>query len=365
MRNPVIRLLPALLALLLVSGNTYAENHNEPPPRPVKLMTLEASAAGLQRQFPARVAATTRSNLSFRMPGELLELNVSPGERVTQGTLIARIDDRNVRSELDSARSRLELARATHERMRYTLERGAISQARFDESEAELRASRATFEQAEEQLENTRLRAPYDGVIAQVPVDNRQIVQVKEVVAVIQQPGQLDVVFHLPQQIVQQIPRSDGESSFEKDIIFEVRFGNSETSYQAELASYTTQASAQSLAYEVTLRLPQPDNITLLDGMSATVQLDLGQLFPASENPVWHLPTEAISYPGDNPEQAVVWRFQAPDRLEAVPIEVGRLTSKGLEIIGALAAGDRLVAAGAHRISPDMRVMPWKKEQGL
>ena len=365
MRNPVIRCFPALLALLLVTGNAYAERQDEPPPRPVKLMTLEASAAGLQRQFPARVAATTRSNLSFRMPGELLELNVSPGQRVTQGTLIARIDDRNVRSELDSARSRLELARATHERMRYTLERGAISQARFDESEAELRAARATFEQAEEQLEHTQLRAPYDGVIAQVPVDNRQIVQVQETVAVIQQPGQLDVVFHLPQQIVQQIPRSDDESPLEKDIRFDVRFGNSEKSYPAELASYTTQASAQSLAYEVTLRLPQPDDITLLDGMSATVQLDLGQLLPASEAPVWHIPSDAISYRGENPDQAVVWRFQAPDRLEAVPVEVGRLTSKGLEIRGALTTGDRLVAAGAHRIRSDMRVMPWEKEQGL
>lgn len=365
MRNPVIRLLPAVLALLLTAGDAYAESQNEPPPRPVKLITLEASSASLQRQFPARVEATTRSNLSFRMAGELLELNVSPGQRVTEGTLIARIDDRNVRSELDSASSRLELARATHERMRYTLERGAISQARFDESEAELRAARATFEQAEEQLENTQLRAPYDGVIAQVPVDNRQIVQVQETVAVIQQPGQLDVVFHLPQQIVQQIPRNDEVTPFETAMAFEVRFGNGEKPYLAQLASYTTQASAQSLAYEVTLRLPQPDDITLLDGMSATVRLDLGQLLPASESLVWHLPPDAIGYLGENPEQAVVWRFQAPDRLEAVPVEVGRLTSKGLEVSGELAANDRVVAAGAHRVSADMRVTPWEKEQGL
>ncbi|MDP4558492.1 efflux RND transporter periplasmic adaptor subunit [Halomonas meridiana] len=364
MRNPVIRLLPALLALLLAAGNAYA-GQNEPPPRPVKLMTLEASGASLQRQFPARVEATTRSNLSFRMAGELLELNVSPGQRVTEGTLIARIDDRAMRSELDSARSRLDLAQATHERMRYTLERGAISQARFDESEAELRAARATFEQAEEQLENTQLRAPYDGVIAQVPVDNRQIVQVQETVAVIQQPGQLDVIFHLPQQIVQQIPRNDEVTPFETAMAFEVRFGNSEKPYLAQLASYTTQASAQSLAYEVTLRLPQPDDITLLDGMSATVRLDLGQLLPASESLVWHLPPDAIGYLGENPEQAVVWRFQAPDRLEAVPVEVGRLTSKGLEVSGELAANDRVVAAGAHRVSADMRVTPWEKEQGL
>lgn len=360
-----IRSLPVVMALLVLMGCEQPQEQSETSARPVKLLTLEAASATTLRQFPARVEASTRSNLSFRMAGELLELNVSPGQRVSEGDVIARIDDRNAQSELDSARSRLGLAQAQLERMRYTLERGAVSQSQYDEAESEWRAARATFEQAQEQLSHTQLRAPYDGVIAQVPVDNRQIVQVQETVAVIQQPGQLDVVFHLPQQIVQQIPRNDEVTPFETAMAFEVRFGNSEKPYLAQLASYTTQASAQSLAYEVTLRLPQPDDITLLDGMSATVRLDLGQLLPASESAVWHLPPEAVSYRGDSPEQAVVWRFQAPDRLEAVPVEVGRLTSRGLEVSGELDAGDRVVAAGAHRISADMRVTPWEKEQGL
>ncbi|HSP31165.1 MAG TPA: HlyD family efflux transporter periplasmic adaptor subunit, partial [Halomonas sp.] len=170
------------------------------------------------------------------------------------------------------------------------------SQAQFDESQSEWRAARATFEQAQEQLTHTQLRAPYDGVIAQVPVDNRQIVQVQETVAVIQQPGQLDVVFHLPEQIVQRLPRSEEGRSFGDELAYEVRFGNSDKPYLAQLASYTTQASAQSLAYEIKLTLPQPDDITLLDGMSANVRLDLSTLQAQSDSPRWHLPSEAVSY---------------------------------------------------------------------
>lgn len=73
----------------------------------MKLMTLQSANASALRQFPARVEASTRSNLSFRMAGELLELNVSPGQQVSEGDVIARIDDRNAQSALDSARSRL------------------------------------------------------------------------------------------------------------------------------------------------------------------------------------------------------------------------------------------------------------------
>lgn len=360
----LLRSLPIILALLVLTGCEQPQAQSTDATRPVKLMTLQSANATALRQFPARVEASTRSNLSFRMAGELLELNVSPGQQVSEGEVIARIDDRNVQSELDSARSRLELAEATLERMRYTLQRGAVSQSQFDQSESEWRAARATFEQAQEQVEHTKLRAPYDGVIAQVPVDNRQIVQVQETVAVIQQPGQLDVVFHLPEQIVQRIPRNNG-TPFGDALAFEVRFGNSDKPYLAQLASYTTQASAQSLAYEVTLTLPQPDDITLLDGMSANVRLDLSSLQTENSTPLWLLPTDAVSYAGDDPDQAQVWRFIEPENVEAVPVEVGRLTSNGLEVSGKLAAGDRVVAAGAHRLTEDTRVTPWEKEQGL
>lgn len=359
-----IRLLPGLLVLLMLAGCDPSQAETDSTPSPVKLVTLETANATAQRQFPARVEASTRSNLSFRMAGELLELNVSPGQQVSEGALIARIDNRNAQSELESARSRLELAEATLERMRYTLERGAVSQAQFDEAESEARAARSTFEQAQEQLTHTQLRAPYDGVIARVPVDNRQIVQVQETVAVIQQPGQLDVVFHLPEKIVQRMPRGD-DHPFGDALAFDVRFGNSDKPYLAQLASFTTQANEQSLAYEVTLTLPQPDDINLLDGMSANVRLDLSTLQREQRAPLWHLPPEAVSYSGDDPDQAQVWRFVDPDHVEPVPVEVGRLTSNGLEVSGDLAAGERIVAAGAHRLTADMRVTPWVKEQGL
>lgn len=359
-----LRLLPVIMALLVLVGCEKPQAQSELPARPVKLMTLEAANVSALRQFPARVEASTRSNLSFRMAGELVELNVSPGQKVREGEVIARIDNRNVKSELDSARSRLDLAKAMLERMRYTLERGAVSRSQFDEAESEWRAARAIFEQAQEQVTHTQLRAPYDGVIAQVPVDNRQFVQVQETIAVIQQPGQLDVVFHLPELIVQRIPRNNGQT-FTDDLAFDVRFGNSDTLYRAQLSSYTTQASAQSLAYEIKLTLPQPEDITLLDGMSATVRLDLSELHSDQTTPLWHLPPEAVNYPGENPSQAQVWRYVDSEQLEAVQVTVGRLTSHGLEISGNLTAGDRIVAAGAHRLTANTRVIPWEKEQGL
>lgn len=357
-------LMPIIITLLVMTGCEQPPAESVFLAQPVKLMTLEPGTASAMRQFPAQVEATIRSNLSFRIAGELIELKVKPGQRVHAGDVIARIDDRNARSELDSARARLELTKASLERMRFALQHKAVSQSQFDEAENDWRAARATFDQAEEQLTHTKLRAPYDGVIAQVPADNRQFVQVQETVAIIQQPELLDVVFHLPEQIVQRIPHSNGHP-FSEDASFEVRFSNSDKAYLAQLASYTTQANTQSLTYEIKLTLPQPEDITLLDGMSATVRLDLNKLQSNTAAPLWYLPPEAVSYAGDNPTQAQIWRYSGSEQLEAVPVTIGRLTSSGLEVSGELMEGDRIVAAGAERLTLDTKVTPWVKERGL
>jgi len=359
-----LRVLPITLVMLALLGCDQQQESPELSALPVKLMTLEEPNRSTIRQFPAHVEATVRSNLSFRMSGELLELNAIPGQQVSKGEVIARIDDRTALSELDSARSRLEFAEAMLKRMRYTYENGAASKSEFDESESEWRAARAVFDQAEEKLTHTQLRAPYDGVIAQVPVDNRQFVQVQQTVAVIQQPGKLDVVFYLPEQIVQRIPHTNGQI-FSDEIAYEVRFSNSDNVYFASLASYTTQANAQSLTYEIKLTLLQPDDITVLDGMSANVRLDLSMLHSDPTKPHWFLPSAAVTYSGYAANQAHVWRYTVAEKIEAVPVQVGRLTAEGLEVSGDLMAGDRVVAIGAHRLKADTKVIPWIKEQGL
>ncbi|MFP3427981.1 biotin/lipoyl-binding protein, partial [Pseudoalteromonas sp. SIMBA_162] len=78
--------------------------------------------------------------LSFRIGGELRELEVQAGQEVEKGELIARLDDRDARSELKNARSSFNLAQATYKRMKYSVEKGAISRARFDEAQAEFQS---------------------------------------------------------------------------------------------------------------------------------------------------------------------------------------------------------------------------------
>lgn len=396
-----------LVAGLLLVGGLVACSETEAPlsrqqVHPVKLMALSEEGGGVIQRYPGVVEASERSNLSFRTGGELRELKVQAGQKVKKGELLARLDDRDARSELSNARSSYNLAQATFKRMKYSVEKGAISRARFDEAQAEFLSAQAQYSQTQDQLSYTELKAPYDGVIARVPVDNYQVVTAQETIAVLQQPGQIDVTFDLPERQVRAIDRERAEASRQQDASLAwVSFGSGERRYPARYKEHDSSASEGSLSYEVTLTLPEPQDINVLSGMSATVELDMQQLTDATSGQ-WRVPVESVVMQDADPQQAIVWRYvpensatqpRAADSegaednvtsgqsdsdqsdsgqgdsgqgsVEAVSVTVVQATGEGLVITGELSAGDRLVTAGASRMEAGEAVRPWVKEAGL
>lgn len=365
-------LLVASLGLMLIGCSDPEPPLTQQQVFPVKLVTLAEDRGGMLQRYPGVVQASERSHLAFRIGGELRELLVQPGQAVAAGQPIARLDDRDAQSQLATARSSFELAEATFERMRYSVERGAISRARFDEAQAEFLSAQAQFAQARDRLSYTELTAPFDGVIASVSVDNYQVVAAQQTIAMLQKPGRIDVSFHLPEQQVRRISREAADASRESATpVAWVSFGASETRYPARYKEHDTSASEGSLSYAVTLTLDEPEDLTVLSGMSATVVLDMQRL-TGDGGDQWRVPLTAVVTRDEAPDQPVVWRY-LPDadgeedggRVEAVPVETGTVSEAGMRVRGDLAPGDRLVAAGAQQMSPERRVRPWVKEEGL
>ena len=366
----------AMLSSLLVMGcSAEAPPLTQQTVYPVKLMTLEQAQSGTLNQYPGRVSASDHSELSFRVGGELTELAVKAGDTVEKGEVVARLDDRDARTRLENARSNFNLAQATFERMRISLERQAISQARFDEAEAEYLSARAQLASAEDQLSYTVLKAPFDGVISRVPVDVFQVVSAQQAIAELQRPGSIDVSFQMPEQQVRRLqPQRSRNVRANGNTIAWVQFPElPDKRYAASYKEHDSNASQGSLSYEVTVTLPEPEDITVLSGMSATVLLDYGTLAGESA-PSWLIPTAALVTPDAEPGTSVVWRYVAAadgengdntGSVEPVDVEPGKKMHDGVLVRGELSPGDRIVVAGAHRMKRDRSVRPWEKEGGL
>lgn len=125
------------------------------------------------------VVAQRKAAVASKATGRLVYLRVVEGDRVKKGEMIAQIEDADVKASLAQAKATLALnhaelkdAERTLERQQELLSKGLTSQAEFDAAQARYQrvvasidVAKAAIDAAEVALENTRIRAPFDGTV--------------------------------------------------------------------------------------------------------------------------------------------------------------------------------------------------------
>jgi RND family efflux transporter MFP subunit len=140
------------------------------------------------------VVARRQATVSAKTTGRLIEMGIEEGQRVTEGEIIARLDDSSLsaavrharalqalaEAELTAAQVARENARPTFERNAQQFGQGIISEQVYDDAKASfqgLEASVAVRERAvavaeanvalaERNYEDTFVRAPFDGIVS-------------------------------------------------------------------------------------------------------------------------------------------------------------------------------------------------------
>jgi HlyD family secretion protein len=136
------------------------------------------------------VVAQVKAAVASKGTGRLVFLGVEEGDKVKKGAIIARLEDLDMLAALHQAEANLAVAVADREDARLTLERvkrlhsgNLASQseldaasARFARVEAMINAARAGVNATEVALENTRIRAPFDGTVLTKNADVGEVV---------------------------------------------------------------------------------------------------------------------------------------------------------------------------------------------
>jgi RND family efflux transporter MFP subunit len=136
------------------------------------------------------VVARTKASVAAKIPGRLDYLGVTEGSRVRKGEIIARIESGEYEAQVLAQKAAIAQAEAQLEQARRDLERaralrdGAVnSQVEVENAgtqvkvaEAQLAAARAQLRLAEANLENTRVRAPFDGTVLRKDAEVGEIV---------------------------------------------------------------------------------------------------------------------------------------------------------------------------------------------
>lgn len=166
-------------------GRGESEEVKAPDAAPVARQNLEIRAEASGQIEPLRVV-----EVKSRVGGELRRISVETGNEVSQGTVIAEIDPRDVKNALDQAEADLELARArlvTAEAQRRRAvelaKAGVMSEQdletkQLDETnaQAQLLKARTNMDLAREKMGDVAIRSPITGTVIEKTVEQGQII---------------------------------------------------------------------------------------------------------------------------------------------------------------------------------------------
>jgi RND family efflux transporter MFP subunit len=358
----ISQILPLLGATLLLSSCSNVEPPMAPAPvsaRPAKIVTLAVDGSELRRSFPGTLRATRRSELAFRVSGQLVELPAQAGVRVAQGQLLGRLDDADFRNQLADREAKFQLAKTQHAKVAKLIDKQYTTQADLDEAVANLKAARAALELARANLYYTELRAPFDGVVGHVAVENHQAVKAQTPVLQLQSDAGLDVVFSVPESLLTSLRRIEDPSQICAQVRFNAR---PEKAYQACYKEHDTIPDPLTRTYPVVHTMAAVEDFPVLPGMAVNVEVDLSELLPDRPRTGVRIPLGAVF---EEKGRHWVWRLDEEMRVRRVEVQTGGIRGEMLRVVEGLATGDRIVAVGVSRLREGMPVRPLVKERGL
>jgi RND family efflux transporter MFP subunit len=320
-----------------------------------------------QDEFQARLKALQGQLDQARAALAALQAGERPEERLRRETQVRAAEARlaNARSELDrysrlirsNAVSREEFDRAAtahrlaqedHKAAVQIYEKGTIArQEDIEAREAEVRGLEGRVVEANIQLDDCTLRAPYDGVVAQRFVEQGQNVRAKEQVVKFQDVDEIDVAVDVPEAFM----ASDLRSADIVQMLAEFS-GAPGLQFPVQIREIAQRADPVTQTFRVRAAMKAPADVNLLPGMTATVALTYRRANVLGN--VILVPIAAVFK--DTTGEQVAWVIGPDQIVTRRPVKIGKVTGSQIEIMDGLQPGDRIAVAGVTHLRDGMTV---------
>jgi len=333
MRNLALTALTATLTLCACGDPT------PPPTDPmvVKALIVGQTVTDAGRSYSGAVHARYEIPLSFRIGGKLLERRVDVGAHVAVGDLLARLDPADVALQAAQAQSQLALARANVKRYRDLRAKNFVSAAALDAKETAFKAAESQAGIAVNQTAYARLTADRAGVVAAVLAEPGQVVATGQPVLRLAQDGEREVAIDLPESAMSEIKVGDAAT---------VSLWAGGKTYRGRVRQISPLADAATRTFAARVSLLDADAAVAL-GMTANVR------FAGSGPPRLAVPLAAVFQQGDRP---AVWVVGKDATVSLRPITVTAYADAGAVVGAGLVSGERIVAAGVHKLTNGQKV---------
>ena len=272
-------------------------------------------------------------DLHPEVSGRLIYLNVPDGGIVSQGTILAQINDADLQAQREQYKSQLDLAIKTEKRLSELLRVNGVNQADFDVAVNQVSTLEANLKYVDAQLDKTVIKAPFSGQLGLRLVSPGAYVTPQTILGTLGQTDKVKIDFSVPESY----------SSL-------IRLGNK--------VKVQTNDSKDSLTATITAIDPQINSVTR--NIKARAFLDSGNILPGAfvkvqldkNRKAMIVPTNSII------PEAYLSQVVAVKNGKAVfkTVETNLRNATVIEITKGLEPGDSIVVSGMLYVRPNAKV---------
>ncbi len=353
MKSAIGRCCPAAAAALVIAigavvpGPIAAEGLAAPTL--VKTRVVDDPAAGVTRTFFGEVVARETVVLGFQVAGQVIEFTAPEGEILKKGVTIARLDP--VPFEIAVERAELAVEQTRRQLDRYERLAGrTISAAQIEDARTELRMAEVALRNAEYELEQSVMLAPFDAMVASRSVANFSAVAAGTQIVRLHDLSEFRVDIDVPEVLVQQL-------SDDSDVSLRGRFPGRDEVHSLVFREMNAETAEIGQTFRATLAFERRNDRLLLPGASMVVEATIHEMMQGIDIPVTAVATD----PGGQTSVFVVVDGDGDSdgdsdgdgglRLKHVPVELTVSDAGEIQVADGLRPGDEIVVGGVDELA--------------
>lgn len=348
-----------ILIITLFSGCFNGEEQIEEKPKVkvVKILDLKNSKSFIQSfEYPAHVEAFQDTTMAFEVSGKIVKFNYQEGQKVKKGSTIAMLDDTIYRANYNSAKANFSQASLDYQRYKKLFRSNSVAKIDLEKQRQNLDVMRATLQVAKKNLDETKLIAEFDGIMAKKIVADFARVTAKQAIVRLQDNSSYKIKFFVPESDILRVKGELTPDYISSLVIFEVTLGDDkQRTYEAKLIDISTTAEEVTRTFEATLQLQDQKDVTILPGMTARVKA----LSKKSMEQKIFIPYKAVIT--DDTGDSYIWVVNKDNKVYKQKVKIGEISNDSVEVLEGMDGISKIVTSGIRFLKQNDEVKEYKK----
>jgi membrane fusion protein (multidrug efflux system) len=355
------RIFFAIILVALVAGilsgikylqiNRMIAQGKQSAPPPATVTVAEVAEMNWESRLTAigSLEAVQGVTVTAELTGKVVRIAFTSGAFVDAGELLVQQDIALESAQLRAAEANLTLSRANYKRAKDLYSEKVVTQAAYDQAQANLKQARAEIDRIQAIIEKKTIQAPFAGRLGIRRIDLGQIIKEGDPIVSLQSLDPIFVNFLLPQNQLAQL-----EPGLNVRILADVLAGKG-INGRITAINPQVEADTRNIQIQATLR---NENEKLRPGMFVNVEV----LLPQKE-PVLAIPATAVVYAPYSDsvfiieEDATEADGDPVQRLRQQFVRLGAAQGDFVSVREGLQAGQKVVSTGVFKLRNGQKIV--------